>query len=163
MGRLAAVTLLALAFSAATLAAPPRAGLLVPGKSLGGLRLGMTQAQVRAAWGTRHGVCRGCPDRTWYFTYEPGRPEGAGVSFRNGRVVAIFTHWAPKGWRTHSGIRIGNPIELVTSRYGALPRTQCANYSVLTLARRGTVTAFYVVEEELWGFGLTTARLGACR
>jgi hypothetical protein len=163
VNRLAAVALLALALAAPTIAAPPRAGLLIPGKSLGGLRLGMTQAQVRAAWGTRYGVCRACLERTWYFTYEPGRPEGAGVSFRKGRVVAIFTHWAPRGWRTDSGIRIGNPIELVTSRYGALPRTPCANYSVLTLVRRGTVTAFYVVEEEVWGFGLTTARPGACR
>jgi hypothetical protein len=69
----------------------------------------MTQARVRAAWGTRYGVCRGCLERTWYFTHEAGRPEGAGVSFRKG------------------------------------------------------VTAFYVVDEEVWGFGLTTARLGACR
>jgi hypothetical protein len=163
MSRFAAVALLALALASPALAAPPRAGLLVPGKSLGGLRLGMTQAQVRAAWGEHYGVCRGCLERTWYYTYRKNQPEGAGVSFRGGRVVAIFTHWAPKGWRTDSGIRIGTPIELVTSRYGALPRTQCATYAMLTLARRGTVTSFYIVDEEVWGFGLATTRVAACR
>jgi hypothetical protein len=50
-------------------AAPPRAGVAVPGKTLGGLALGMTPAQVRAAWGPRHGACRGCRAPTWYFNY----------------------------------------------------------------------------------------------
>jgi hypothetical protein len=163
MRRLAALSALALLAAAPAGAAPPRAGVLVPGQTLGGIRLGMTPSQVRAAWGADYGVCRGCLERTWYFTYRRNEPQGAGVSFRAGRVVAIFTHWAPKGWRTDSGIRIGNPIAVVTARYGALPRTQCATYTVLTLVRRGTVTSFYVVDEEVWGFGLATARVGACR
>ena len=152
-----------LATAAAAAAAPPRAGVLIPAKSLGGLRLGMTQAQVRAAWGTRYGVCRGCPERTWYFVYRPGRPRGAGVAFRAGRVVAIFTHWAPQGWRTPGGITIGDPIQKVTARFGALLPTQCATYYVLNFLRGATVTSFYVVDEQVWGFGLTTTRFGACR
>jgi hypothetical protein len=163
MRRLAAVLALGLFAAAPASGAPPRAGVLVPGKSLGRLSLGMTKAQVRAAWGTRYGVCRGCIEPTWYFTYRPGEPEGAGVQFRKGQVDAVFTHWAPKGWKTTGGIRIGDPIEIVTQRYGPLARTQCASYAVLTLPSRGVVTAFYVVDEEVWGFGLTTARVGACR
>ncbi len=52
-----------LAAASAAGAAPPREGILVPGQSLGGLRLGMTKQEVRGAWGTtgnRRGffVCR---------------------------------------------------------------------------------------------------------
>jgi hypothetical protein len=158
-----AAVLVALTLVGSAGAAPPRNGVLVPGKSLGGLRLGMTKAQVRAAWGPTYGVCRGCIELTWYFTYRRGRPEGAGVQFHQGRVDAIFTHWQPRGWRTSSGIPIGAPIEVVTSRYGALPRTQCATYAELTLAGRGAVTSFYIVNEEVWGFGLATPHVGACR
>src|SRR5206468_2481751 len=67
--RLLAVAAAALAVASAAAAAPPRAGLFVPGVSLGGLRIGMTPARVRGAWGSGYGVCRGCADLTWYFNY----------------------------------------------------------------------------------------------
>ncbi len=153
----------ALAVASPAAAALPQPGVLVPGTSLGGIRLGMTQEQVRAVWGSRFGVCRRCAEPTWYYTYRPHRPEGAGVVFRRGRVSAVFTHWAPAGWRTTNGIRIGDSIANVIRRHGPLPRTQCSTYSVLTAVRRGAVTAFYVVDEEVWGLGLTSARLPACR
>jgi hypothetical protein len=161
--RALAAALAALTLAGVAAAAPPRNGVLVPGKSLGGLRLGMTKAQVREAWGPTYGVCRGCIELTWYFTYRRGRPEGAGVEFHQGRVDAIFTHRQPRGWRTSSGIPIGAPIQIVTNRYGALPRTQCTTYSVLTLAGPRAVTSFYIVNEEIWSFGLATPRVGACR
>ncbi|MFN2471871.1 MAG: hypothetical protein ABR583_12980 [Gaiellaceae bacterium] len=85
------------------------------------------------------------------------------MSFRGGRVAAIFTHWSPPGWRTMGGIRIGDPVARVVKRHGALPRTPCSTYSVLTLRRRGVVTSFYVVDERVWGFGLATTRMGVCR
>ena len=47
----------------------PQTGVFVPGKTLAGVRLGATEAQVRAAWGPRVGLCRGCRHRTLYFTY----------------------------------------------------------------------------------------------
>src|SRR2546429_139128 len=65
-----------------------------------GVRLGMTAAQVERAWGTVHGVCRGCARTTWYFTYKRFDPRGAGVELVHGRVVAIFTLWSPSGWQT---------------------------------------------------------------
>ena len=142
---------------------PPRSGTLVPGKTLGGVRLGMTRSEVRRAWGGRFGVCRGCPDETWYYTYRPRKPQGAGISFRGGRVVAVFTHWAPRGWRTTSGVAIGDSVARLVARHGAMPRTQCSSYSVLTSVRGPTATLFYVVDEKVWGFGLQTTRVGACR
>ena len=91
---------------ASALALPARLpvqGVVVPGTSLGGVHLGATRAAVRAAWGTTYGRCRGCRDETWYFTYRKFTAQGAGVSFRSGRVVALFTLWAPPGWRTSRG------------------------------------------------------------
>jgi hypothetical protein len=143
-------------------AAPPRAGVLDPGRSLGGLRLGATPAQVRAAWGSAYGVCRGCRVRTWYFTYERFKPQGAGVEFRGGRVSALFTLWSPPGWRTTKGLRIGDPVARVTLLYGPLTRTECGAYYALTLPGRGT-TAFYVVGEKVWGLGLIRPGRSPCR
>ena len=78
----------------------PQHGLVVPGQSLGGLRLGATKAQVQATWGPRYGRCRDCTALTWYFTYRRFQPQGAGVSFRSGRADQLFTIWGPPGWHT---------------------------------------------------------------
>ncbi len=160
--RVLAAVLVALALAGSAAAAPPRAGLFVPGKSLGGVRLGMTPGQVKARWGTDHGVCRGCLDETWFFTYRKFQPEGAGIALRDGRVVAIFTHWSPKGWHTANGVRIGDPSSLVTSRFRTLPPTTCATYSVITVVGPNIVNAFYVVNDRIWGFGLQTSRVNPC-
>ena len=89
------VSLLAVALALAL----PQHGVLVPGRSLGGIRLGMTQPQVERAWGTNYGRCRNCTRTTWYFNYEKYHAQGAAVSFRNGRVDAVWTLWKPDGWR----------------------------------------------------------------
>jgi hypothetical protein len=144
-------------------AAPPKAGLLVPGKSLGGLKLGATQAQVRAAWGTGFGRCRGCSHPTWYFNYAPFSPKGAGVEFRRGRAAAIFTLWSPPGWRTPKGLRMGDEEARITALYGALTRSECGTYSALLLQQPAGVTAFYVAGGRLWGFGLLRPQVPECR
>ncbi len=72
----------------------------MPGKSLGGVRLGWTLAQVERAWGETSGRCHGCATETRYFNRVAFRPEGAGVTLRQGRVVAVFTLWAPRSWHT---------------------------------------------------------------
>lgn len=144
-------------------AAPPRAGVFVPWRSLGGLRLGATAAGVRAAWGTNFGRCRACTATTWYFNYAPFAPEGAGVEFRRGRVDAIFTLWSPAGWRTREGVRIGDDEARVNQVYGALSRGECGSYRVL-LARRGrVVSAFSIVSGRVWGFALLRAPSRPCR
>ena len=162
VGKLATVVALVLAGTAA--ATPPETGVLVPGRSLGGVSLGMTQAQIRATWGSRYGVCRDCGARkTWYFNRRRFRPQGAGVELRGGRVVAVFTLWKPSGWRTSDGLTLGEPEARITETYDALTRTECGGYSALTLRTVRTVTAFYVYEGRLWGFGLMRPDALVCR
>jgi len=158
-----AFALAAAALASVASAAPPRAGLLVPGKSFGGLRVGATQAQVSAAWGTRHGVCRDCREQTWYFNLRPFEPQGAGVTFRRGHVVALFTVWSPPGWRTDRGLRIGDPAARIAGLYGPMLRVNCGTYAVMTLRRGRTATSFYLVDEQVWGFGLSRLAEPDCR
>ena len=146
----------------AVAAALPQGGLVVPGRSLGRVALGDTPAQVRAAWGSSFGVCRRCAHRTWYFTYRRFAPAGAGVEFRRNRVFSAFTLWQPKGWHTRAGVLVGDPVQDITAAYGPLFRTDCGAYYALTMRRRGVTTAFYVLDEKVWGFGLTRLR-GPCR
>lgn len=153
----------ALALAASANATPPRSGVLVAGKSLGGLRLGATQPQVRAAWGNRFGTCRGCREPTWYFNYRRFEPQGAGVAFRRGRVVALFTIWAPMGWRTDRGLRIDDDSSRVATLYRGLIRINCGTYYALTLQGPRVVTSIYVHDERVWGFGLSRPRSPVCR
>jgi hypothetical protein len=151
------------AVAAEATAAAPRAGVLVPGKKLGGLALGATPAQVRAAWGPRHGTCRGCRTPTWYFNFAHFEPEGAGVTFRGGRAVALFTLWAPKGWRTDRGLKIGDDASRATTLYRGVVRITCGTYYALTLNHSNAVTSVYVHDEKVWGFGLSRPREPVCR
>lgn len=153
----------ALVWSGGANAAPPRAGTFEPGASLGGLRLGQTRAQVSAAWGRTYARCRDCRTLTWYFNYAPFSPEGAGVEFRRGRVDAIFTLWSPPGWKTTRGLRLGDEEARVTTLYGALDRAECGSYRILLLSQRRVVSAFYIVNGRVWGFGLLRAPSRPCR
>jgi hypothetical protein len=145
------------------LALPPT-GVLVVGRSLGGVELGMTPAQVQHVWGTRYGRCRGCADETWYFTYRKFRPEGAAVRFRSGRVSAVWTLWSPLGWRTRDAkLAIGMNALAVNGRYGALVSIPCGTYQALILTRGSVTTSFYVYGQKLWGFGLARPGTSPCR
>ena len=61
-------------------AALPVKGVLEPGESLGGVRLGDTAAGVKARWGASYTRCSVCDLPTWLFTYAKGSPAGAAVS-----------------------------------------------------------------------------------
>lgn len=141
----------------------PHGGVVRPGVSLGGVRLGATPAAVRSAWGGGFGRCRGCGRTTWYFTYRPYAPQGAGVEFRGGRAAALFTLWSPPGWRTREGLRIGDPSSRVGEVYGLVSRRECRGYYAFVLPQRGVLTAFYVVAEKVWGFGVGLASVPVCR
>lgn len=152
-----------MALAAPAAAAPPLEGVLVPGERLGGLSLGATAKEVKAAWGTQFGVCRSCRQTTWYFNFRRFEPQGAGVELRRGRVTALFTLWAPEGWRTSRGLRIGDNAARITAVYGPLHRVECGGYAALTLRSGAVQTAFYVLGEELWGFGLLGRAVPVCR
>ncbi len=163
-GRLALMLLLALALASpeATSAALPDPGRLVAGQSLGGVRLGMRKAEVRKAWGTRFGRCRSCQHETWYFTYRPFEPQGAGVVF-SGRVVArVFTLWQPERWRDTVGLVLGAGEREVTRLRGSLPRRECTGYTALVLRGERADSVFYLDGGELWGIGLTRPSSSPC-
>lgn len=154
---------LTLALAAPAASAPPGAGVLVPGRSLGGIELGMTKAALEQSWGRAYGVCKGCPQETWYFNYYAFQPSGAGVEVRAGKIAAIFTLYQPAGWHTNRGLRLGDSETRITSIYGALVRRQCVGYSVLELPGNAAMTAFYVLDSRVWAFGLYRPGLPLCR
>ena len=77
--------------------------------------------------------------------------------------MALFTVWSPPGWRTDRGLRIGDPAAKVAGLYGSLLRVNCGTYSAMTLSRGRTTTSFYIVDEQVWGFGLSRRAEPTCR
>jgi hypothetical protein len=158
-----AATAAAAAFVAAGARAEPSSGgLFTPGKSVAAVRLGMTRAQVLEAWGTRHGVCRDCRARTWYFNERPFRPQGTGVVFEDGRVVHAFTLWQPEGWTTPRGLALGDEGGAIGEAYGLLTERVCSGYTALLLEEDRAWSVFYVYHDELWGFGLMKPGRSPC-
>jgi hypothetical protein len=151
-----ALTLLVSAPAAAdATAALPSRGVLSPGQSLGGVRLGETPAQVRARWGPRFTRCAVCAGTTWLYTYPSGGPRGAAVTFRGGRVAAVFTLGVPRGWRTTKGVVLGDPAEKVQTVYGRLAWSRCIGYGALSMRSSGAVSSIYTYGESVYGFALT--------
>jgi hypothetical protein len=165
LARLALLALaLVLALPLAARAEPPRAGVLVPGESLGGARLGWSVAQLERTWGTFFGRCRNCRVETRYYNRVPFLPEGAGVELRRGRVTAVFTLWAPREWHTDRSVYVGEPERRVRTAHGAVQRRSCAGYDALVLRRSGTArSVVYVVDGKVWGFGLLGSGAQVCR
>ena len=159
----ALVVAVLLCAAAPAAAAPPRAGTLVPGRSLGGIRLGETAAQVRAALGGKYGLCRGCRTTTWYFTYRPFTREGLAVELTRNRVSAVYTIWQPAGWSAPKGLTVGAVEAQVTTLAGPLVVLTCSGYEALTKDTSAAQTAYYIVDGKLWGFGLLRAHTNPCR
>jgi hypothetical protein len=159
VGGVAAAVVLAVTGSAG---GAPQRGLFVPGESLGGVRIGRTKADVQRVWGATFGRCRDCPRTIWYFNYQPFAPEGVGVAFEGGRVTHVFTLWQPDGWRTPAGLRLDEPAAEIARTYGPLDRRECNRYYALVESRGGAQSAYYVFENEVWGFGLTVPDASPC-
>jgi hypothetical protein len=151
------------ASASVALAGPPDRGALVPGVSLGGVRLGWTRASVEAVWGRAEGSCRSCRLETLYFNRFAFRPQGVGVELERGRVSAVFTLWAPPAWSTTQGLRIGEPLIRLEATYPGGLRMQCAGYTAYRLpGAGGAVSVVYVLDGEVWGFGLVRAGRSLC-
>lgn len=143
-------------------ASAPRGGEFDPAQALGGVSLGMTKEQVLDVWGERHGVCKLCPEETWYFNYDPFTPQGTGVVFRRGRVTHVFTVWQPEGWRTREGLALGAPASDVSRLYGSLDRRQCTFYYALLKPTGSAQSVFYIFRDKVWGFGLIRPNASPC-
>lgn len=141
----------------------PARGVLQPGTSLGGVRLGDTPAQVRARWGSRFARCAVCARPTWLFTYPSGGPRGAAVSFGSGRVAAVFTLGVPRGWRTTRGVVLGDPADKVQAVYGRLAWSRCVGYGALSIRSARAVSSIYTYGESVYGFALTKPGEPVCQ
>src|SRR5262245_37009131 len=140
----------------------PRAGLLVPGRSLGGVRLGDSPAAVRSTLGPFYGACRDCSRRTWYFTYRPFDRHGLAVEFERGRVSGVYTLWSPAGWHA-PGLPLGSS-PLAVHLIGHARRTvKCGRYDALVHDTAHARTAYYLFTGRLWGFGLFRRGASPCR
>jgi hypothetical protein len=159
---LACVGLVALSLASAAGAALPRAGALVAGASLGGVRVGEPAADVRTSLGRRYGICQGCSRTTWYFTYRPFEERGLAVELTRGRVSAVYTVWQPAGWHWRA-LALGAVEARVTTAVGAAIPVPCAGYKALVSDTRAARTAYYIVDGRLWGFGLLRPRVNPCR
>ncbi len=137
--------------------------MLAPGKSLGGIELGSTRAEVRARWGSRYTLCAVCRRTTWLYTYRGSTTVGAAVAFRNGRVAAVFTLGVPSGWRTSRGITLGDPADKVHSVYGNLPWSRCIGYGAVSIRRAGAVASIYTYGDSVYGFALTLPSEPVCQ
>jgi hypothetical protein len=161
-------SLLGSAVIALVLAAPaaadlPRAGALVPGRSLGGIRLGESPRAVRSALGTFYGACRVCPRRTWYFTYGPFDRQGLAVEFTRGAVSGLFTLWRPKGWHATHGLGFGSSPLTVHALGHTTSTVTCPDYDALVRDTAHARTAYYLFGGGLWGFGLFGRDADPCR
>lgn len=141
----------------------PQHGVLAPGQHLGGVRLGQTQAQVKARWGSRYTRCAVCTRPTWLYSYPSRSSTGAAVSFRNGRVAAVFTLGVPRGWRTSGGVALGDPADKVHAVYGSLPWSRCIGYGAVSIRRPGVVASIYTYGDSVYGFALTLPSEPVCQ
>ena len=161
-------SLVATAVAALLVAGPAAAGLptvgtLVPARSLGSVRLGESPRAVRAALGTFYGTCRGCRQRTWYFTYRAFDRHGLAIEFTRGRVSAVYTLWRPAGWHTAHKLGFGSSV-LAVHRVTRASRTiTCSGYEALVRDSARARTAYYLYGGRLWGFGLFRSGASPCR
>ena len=135
----------------------------MPGRSLGGIRLGESPRAVRASLGRSYGTCRGCPRSTWYFTYRPFTQRGLAVEFDRGRVSAVYTLWSPRGWHGPGGLGFGATPLTVHDRVGTLRTVGCAGYTALVRDTFQARTAYLLYAGRLWGFGLFRRGADPCR
>jgi hypothetical protein len=141
----------------------PSAGVVVPGVSFAGVKLGYTEQQVRAIWGNNFKTCAYCADTTWLYVYRGAEPLGAAVRFRNNKLVAVFSLGSPAGWKTDKGLFMGDPISNVYNFYGQTGTTRCIGFDALTVRIGSSTTAFYSAAGVVYGFAIVGAGLPVCQ
>jgi hypothetical protein len=171
MRRLAIVTTLVLASFAGSASAGqarsaahfPSAGVVVPGVSFAGIKIGDTEQHVRAMWGNNFTACGYCKDTTWLYVYRGAEPLGAAARFHKNKVVAIFSLGSPAGWKTDKGLLMGDPISNVYSYYGQTGTTRCIGFDALTVRIGRSTTAFYSAAGVVYGFALIGPGQSVCQ
>jgi hypothetical protein len=138
---LAAAVVLALPAGASAL---PSKGRIVPGVSMGGLKIGMTLTQAKKAWG-RPTTCNLWKngDGKWEGSCQWGRHQAvrATIALFAGRVnyMAIEKHGSYPKWKTASGVRLGSSLLKLETAYGTALTDQGAGLFSLTRTYQGYV------------------------
>jgi hypothetical protein len=141
----------------------PVKGVLVPGVSLAGIKIGDSERHVRRVWGTNYVTCKYCSDPTWLYEYQSGEPLGTAARFQKGKVVAVFTLGSPAGWRTNKGLYIGDPISNVYQFFPRTGTTRCIGFDAITTKQGHVVTAVYSSAGVVYGFALVTPAMTVCQ
>ncbi|HEY4349025.1 MAG TPA: hypothetical protein VGM80_15725 [Gaiellaceae bacterium] len=154
--------------SAAPTRALPPVGVLTPGVSLGGVRIGDTMSRVTTLWGTAYKVCpksQCSRSLVWLYVYPQGEPLGAGVRFgKSGKVTAVFTLGSPSGWKTHEGLLIGQGVSDAYRLYGAnLSLSACIGYGAISMRNSSAVTSIYTTGQLVYGFAITAPGTPVCQ
>ena len=169
----------------------PSKGLVVPGRSIGGITLGMTEAQVEQRWGHLFAVCTKCGSNlVWLFEYPGSEPLGAAIKFgvpatsgaaltpstKSGsqtttgppkldpaaKVVAVFTLGSPAGWGT-KGAMMGDPIANVYNLFGNAGDARCIGFDALTVRIGAGTMSFYTSSGVIYGYALTARSESPCQ
>ena len=139
----------------------PTDGVFVPGKSLAGVALGDTTADVRAQWGSHYTVCEGCNPTTWFYFDSATSDAGVAVAFRQGQVTAVFTLGSPEGWHTTDGLRVGEIFATFNDPRGTT--TACSGYGAISTRSADAVTSILTQGQAVYGFALTRPSQPVCR
>jgi hypothetical protein len=140
----------------------PVNGILVRGKSLGGVQLGESASAVRALWGSDYTILPGQPT-TWLYMSPTGAPFGAGVSFRHRAVTAVFTLGGIAGWRTNDGLRTRQLLTSFNDPGPSTTQTACIGYGAVSTRSGGAVTSIFMQGQAIYGFALTRPYEPICR
>jgi hypothetical protein len=141
----------------------PIRGVIVPGVSFAGIKLGDTEQRVRALWGSNFDTCGYCKDTTWLYEYRGGEPLGAAVRFEKNKLVAVFSLGSPAGWRTDKGLYMGDPIANVYQYYSSTGTTRCIGFDAITAKTGKSVTAFYSAAGVIYGFAMVIPGMTVCQ
>ena len=141
----------------------PTRGIIVPGVSFAGIKLGDTEQRVRSVWGNNFKTCDYCADTTWLYVYRGAEPLGAAARFRKNKLVAVFSLGSPAGWKTDKGLFMGDPIANVYTYYGQTGTTRCIGFDALTVRIGTSTTAFYSAAGVVYGFALIAPGLSVCQ
>jgi hypothetical protein len=169
----------------------PSHGVVVPGQSIGGITLGMTEQQVEQHWGHGFFVCTKCgKNLVWLFEYPGAEPLGAAIKFdapasagvtptstktttskvpstlaklnASAKVVAVFTLGSPLGWGT-KGAMMFDPVSNVYNLFGNTGDAQCIGYDALTVRIGSSTMSFYTASGVIYGYALTAPTQSPCQ
>jgi hypothetical protein len=171
----------------------PSKGLVVPGRSIGGIALGMTEQQVEQHWGHGFYVCGKCGrNLVWLYEYPGSEPLGAAIKFGVPAGVAPTTPAKTASSKTTTttspppklnpaakvvavftlgsplgwgtkGAMMFDPVSNVYSLFGNTGDTQCIGYDALTVRIGGSTMSFYSASGVIYGYALTAPSQSPCQ